>query len=135
MDRESREHGLHIVQGQPSFISLPPGLSIFLSHVSCQLGALGFPIYVFRTQVCNSFLSSLVDLFNKHIRLAQMWRMSRAALFHLRLGHCCKRFLVLSGDSLIILTDEVGRWNIAPGSASELGRLHTVRLRDQPRSP
>ena len=61
--------------------------------------------------------------------------MSRAAPFHLRFYIRCERLLVLRGSSLIVLADEIGRWNIAPGGMSELGSLHLVRLCDKLRGP
>ena len=76
--------------------------------------------------LCDCLLRSLVDLLNKHPRLAQMWRVSRAAPFHLRLGACCKHFLVLRGSSVIILADEVGGRDVAPGGARELGSLYPI---------
>lgn len=56
--------------------------------------------------------------------------MSRAALFHLRFGARCKHLLVLRGNGLVTLTDEIGGRNIAPGGARELGSLHPIRLGD-----
>ena len=86
-------------------------------------------------QSCDRLLRSLVNLLNKHFWLAQVWRMARAALFHLCFGARCEHLLVLRGSSLIVFADEIGGWNIAPGRASELSRLHLIRLRDQPRGP
>lgn len=77
-------------------------------------------------QPCDRLLSSLMNLLDKHLWLAQLWRMSRAALLHLRLGTCCEHFLVLRGSSVIILADEVGGRDIAPSGARELGSLHQV---------
>lgn len=87
------------------------------------------------TRSSDRLLRSLVNLFNEHLGLTQVWRMSRAAPFHLRFGARCEHLLVLSGSSLIVLADEVGRWNIAPGGASELGSLHLIRLCDKSARP
>ena len=61
--------------------------------------------------------------------------MPRAALFHMGIGARCECLLKLRRSSLIVLADEVGGWDIAPGGASELGSLHRIRLWDQPRGP
>ncbi len=61
--------------------------------------------------------------------------MSRAAPLDLRFGTRREHLLVLRGSGLIVLADEVGRWNITPGGASELGSLHLIRLCDQSRGP
>lgn len=87
------------------------------------------------TKSSNRLLRSLVDLFNEQSGLTQLWRMSGAAPLHLRFGSRCEHLLILSGDGLIVLADEVGRWNITPGGASELGCLHLVRLCDEARGP
>ena len=76
-----------------------------------------------------------MNLLDKHLWLAQLWRMSRAALLHLRIGACCKLLLILRGSSVIILADEVGGRDIPPGGARKLGRLHQVRVRYQARGP
>ena len=61
--------------------------------------------------------------------------MSRAALFHMRFGARCECLLIRRRYSPIVLADEVGGWDIAPGGASELGSLHRIGLCDQPRGP
>ena len=76
--------------------------------------------------LCDRLLSSLVNLVGKHLWLAQMWRMSRVALLHLRLGACREHLLMLRGNGVIILADQVGGRDIAPGGARDLGSLHAV---------
>lgn len=76
-----------------------------------------------------------MNLLNKHVGLAQVWRMARVALLHMRFGARCEHLLVLNGNSLIIFGDEVGGWDITPGGASEFRGLYRIRLCDQPRGP
>lgn len=101
-----------------------------------KLEAIQFPISLSSTTISSDrLLRSLVNLSNKHLRLAQVRRMSRAAPFHLRFGARCEHLLVLRGSTPIVFADEVGRWNIAPGGVSELGSLHLMRLCDKSRGP
>ena len=53
-----------------------------------------------------------------------MWRMSRAALLHLGLGFRREHLLVLRGSGLVVLADEIGGRDVAPGGPRELGFLH-----------
>lgn len=76
-----------------------------------------------------------MNLSNKHLRPAQMWRMSRTASSHLRSSARREHLLVLKRSRLIVLTNEIGGWNVAPGGTSEFGLLHQIRLCDEPRSP
>lgn len=89
-------------------------------------GALGHLTYFLLGQSCDRLLSSLVNLVNKHLRLAQMWRMSRGAFLHPRFGARGEHLLVLGRSSVVVLADEVGGWDVAPGGTSELGSLHPI---------
>lgn len=104
-------------------VSSPPSSPIAFILVA-DIGPLGTPIYIFLGHPRDRLLRSLVNLLNKHFGLAQVRRMSRAALFHMRLGARCEHLLHCRRNSLVVLADEVGGWNIAPGGTGELGSLH-----------
>ena len=69
------------------------------------------------------FLGSLVNLLDQHLGLAQMRRVSRAAPFHMRFGARCNYFLILRRGSMVVLTDGVRGWDVAPGGAGQLRSL------------
>ncbi len=77
-------------------------------------------------RVRNCFLGSLVNLLDQHLGLAQMRRMSRAAPFHMRFGARCNYLLILRRGSMVVLTDEVRGWDVAPGGAGQLRSLYTI---------
>ena len=53
----------------------------------------------------------------------------------MRFGARGEHLLIRRRRGLVVLADEIGRWNIAPGGTGELGSLHRIRLCDQLRGP
>ncbi len=93
-------------------------------YARIRLTALVFPVGL--DQLRDRFLGSLVNHLDQHLGLAQMRRMSRAAPLHMRFGARCDYLLILRGGSLVVLTDEVRGWDVAPGGAGQLGSLYTI---------
>jgi len=75
-------------------------------------------------------LGSIANFLDKHLRLAQVWRMSRIAPFDLCFGARCKHFLKCRRSRLIVLADKIGGRDEMPSSSTfELNSLHLIRLR------
>ena len=83
----------------------------------------------------NRLLQSPFNLPNQHIQLAQHWRMTRRAPFHLRLSPFRRQFLLPRKISLVTRADEVSRGDVIIRSACERGLLGYVWMWDKARFP
>ena len=70
----------------------------------------------------------------QHLRLAQLRRMPRPNPLNPRLCARGESLLILCRHRLIVLGDEIGRGDVAPGSAGDLRSLYLVGLGDETRS-
>ena len=83
----------------------------------------------------NRLLQSPLNPLNQHIQLAQHWRMTRRAPFHLRLSLFRRQFLHPCKISLVTRANEISRGDVIVRRACERGLLGYVWMWDKARFP